>query len=228
MEGFLNVVQIPRKEAVAPADFVRDYLEGAGMPVVITDATDAWPARTKWTFEFFKSAFGADLVSPALGLDSDVVKVTKLSTYLDYLDNPDGELPGFWGDSKRRQPLRTPPPGSALRPYLIKWHAFQKHPELRGDIEPALYFVDDRVRVLSSTVRETLERVSQRVYSEVIVGPEGSLSNLHQDFQHTHACLAQIQGRKHARLFSPEDLEQDLDTMLTRLRSAPSASDVLI
>lgn len=40
------------------ADYVRDYLDKL-KPVVITGAFEHWPARTKWTFDFFRDRHGA-------------------------------------------------------------------------------------------------------------------------------------------------------------------------
>ena len=51
-------IQIERKSKVSPADIAREHLQGVGKPVIITDATENWPARSKWTFEFFKTAYG--------------------------------------------------------------------------------------------------------------------------------------------------------------------------
>jgi hypothetical protein len=200
----LLTVQIERTQGLSPDVFARDHLQGIGRPVIVTDATDLWTARAKWTFEYLKTAYGADVVCPALGLYSNVVNVTKLATYIDYLSSPVGELQGFWMDAVERRPLRTPPASAESPPYLVDWKAFDKHPELFDDIKP-FYFVNDWVPALSPTLREVFECAARRSYWEVFIGPDGSLSRLHQDFQHTHACLAQISGRKRAILFSPED-----------------------
>jgi ribosomal protein L16 Arg81 hydroxylase len=61
------------------------------------------------------------------------------------------------------------------------------------------------VSALSPTLRDVFEWTSNREYTAVFIGPEGSLSALHRDYWNTHAYLAQIQGRKRAILFSPED-----------------------
>ena len=64
----MNRIQIERKSKVLPADIVQQHLCGLGKPVVITDATENWPARSKWTFEFLKATYGSDLVTPSRGL----------------------------------------------------------------------------------------------------------------------------------------------------------------
>ena len=203
-------IQIQRKSKVLPADVAREHLRGVGQPVIITDATENWPARSKWTFEFFKTAYGSDVATAWLGIGSGTGKLTTLSAYIHFLDAPSTELPGAWTGSNIyiEKNTRTPQaaPGVGSPPfYLQGWFAFRQHPKLFDDIEPAPYFVQDWVSALSPTVRDVLERTSNREYSAIYIGPEGSLSPLHRDYWNTHAYLAQIQGRKRAILFSPED-----------------------
>jgi hypothetical protein len=203
-------IQIERKSKVLPADIARECLSGVGKPVVITDATENWPARSKWTFEYFKNAYGADLAIAWRGLGSSTGKVTTISAYINHLDAPLAELPGLWTGKDVGKDGRPPQaaPGRAGSPfYLFDWHAFQKHPELYDDIAPAPYFVQDLVRVLNPILKDAIEWASKRVYTEVFIGPEGSLSQLHCDWWNTHNYLAQIQGRKRAILFSPQDLD---------------------
>lgn len=198
-------IPIERKKNLSPADFTRDHLQGCGKPVIVTDAMDYWPARSKWTFDYFKAKYGMDMVCAPLGLNSPLAKVTKLSTYIDYLDTPTDDLPGFWIDTKTAQPLRiTPAPGSSP-PYLLGWFAFQKHPELYDDILPAPYFVSDWLLALDPALRELYEWTCGRESWSLYLGSAGSLSKLHQDYWRTHSYLAQIQGTKRAILFSPMD-----------------------
>jgi hypothetical protein len=78
---------------------------------------------------------------------------------------------------------------------------------LYDDIAPPPYFVQDFVAALSPTLRDVFEATSQKQFSAILIGPEGSLSALHRDWWNTHAYLAQIRGRKRAILFSPEDAD---------------------
>jgi hypothetical protein len=89
----------------------------------------------------------------------------------------------------------------------LEWPAFQLHPELYEDIKPAPAFVADWTLALDKDLREVFQLACGRSYSAIFLGPQGSLSRLHQDFWHTHAYLAQIQGRKRVTLFSPADSE---------------------
>ena len=86
----MKKVLIERKKDQSPADFVRDHIQGGGKPVIVTDATKNWPARSKWTFEFFKTAYGSDFARAPLGLYSNAAKMTKLAAYIDYLETDTG------------------------------------------------------------------------------------------------------------------------------------------
>src|SRR5437870_3518051 len=97
-------IPIERKNKLSPAEIIRDHVQGIGKPVIVTDATESWPARSRWTFEFFKTSYGSDMVSAPLGLFGGVAKVTKLAAYLDHLNTPTEELPGFWVDSRDLRP----------------------------------------------------------------------------------------------------------------------------
>ena len=189
---------------MSQADLTRDHLQGRGMPVIITDATEHWPARSKWTFEFFRAAYGSDWTTAPLGLGSDAQILTKLTAYIDFLDAPTAELPGVWLD-KAGRPLPVAPEPGPSPPYPIIWRAFHRHPELYNDITPAPNFGLDLVSALSPTLREVFEWTSKKDYWAVFLSPAGSLSQLHQDYWNVHTYLTQIQGRKRAILFSPED-----------------------
>jgi hypothetical protein len=198
-------VAIERKKNLSPADFVRDHLQGVGKPVIVTDAMQQWPALSKWTFEFIKEAYGADFGMTQTSFETDILKVTRISAYIEHLDRPTDDLPGFWVNANSGKPLRAQPPPAELPHYLLGWYAFQKHPELYQDIQPPPYFVADWLLAFSPAMRDVFEYACGHEYWSLYIGPEGTLSKLHRDFWCTHACLAQIQGRKKAIMFSPED-----------------------
>jgi hypothetical protein len=203
-------IQIERKRRVSPADIAREHLSGVGKPVIITDATENWSARSKWTFEFFKTTYGSDLATAWLGVMGGTGKLTTLAAYINFLDAPSAELPGIWTGKGVGKDGRPPPAALGRRAppfYLYGWYAFRQHPELYDDIAPEPYFVQDLVSALSPTLRDVLEWTSKREYTAIYIGPQGSLSALHRDYWNTHAYLAQIQGRKRAILFSPKDLD---------------------
>ncbi|MES3001665.1 MAG: cupin-like domain-containing protein [Pseudomonadota bacterium] len=204
----MNTIEIERKCAITPADFARDHLDGIGKPVIVTDAMDQWRAMQEWSFSSLGERFGGDLVPVSLGLMSPVAKMTKLSAFLGHLEQPDGELPGFWVNAGDGRPLANgPAKEDRAAYYLMGWFAFQKHPELLEEIQPPPYFVADWELALSPQMREIFQWVSGRETTSLYVGAEGTLSPLHCDFWNTHAYLAQVRGRKRVMLFPPGDCD---------------------
>ena len=185
-------IQIERKSKVLPADIAREHLQGVGKPVIITDATENWPARSKWTFEFFKTAYGSDLAIAWLRArewywkGDDLIRLHRLSR----------RALGRVAWRLDRQGYRqgwSPTAGCAWTGaspfYLLGWYAFRQHPELYDDIAPAPYFVQDLVSALNPTLRDVFEWTSNREYTAIFIGPEGSLSALHRDLLE-HAWLS--------------------------------------
>lgn len=194
---------IPRKRGARPDEFARDHLEGAGAPVIVTDAIDAWPARTEWTFGALGARYGNDLVSVSTGLMSTAAKVTKLSAFIEHLVDPARELQGFWVDRVDGAPTEAPhQPGPF---YLIDWNAFELHPELFDAIRPAPCFVDDWELALNAPLRQVFENASGHETTSLYIGAPGALSPLHDDYWQTHAWLAQVQGSKEVALFAAAD-----------------------
>ena len=191
-----KAVQIERVRTLTRTSSWNGYMRGGLAPVVITGAIDRWPARTRWTFAFFKQAYGADVICPEVGLASGIGKITRLAPYIDYLDAPDQELEGFWASVADARPLLTIDDIPEGRPYLVEWNAFRKHPELLADVQPPLDFTDDWTTLLPSRVRFWLEQRFARHYYDVLVGPPGSISALHR--LRPHVVLPEPDRREEA------------------------------
>jgi hypothetical protein len=198
-------VSIERAQGLAPKEFHERYLTGSGKPVILTDALNSWKARTKWTFEFFKSHYGSENVVPSIWPGDKYLKVISFRDYIDSLDNPNGGSPGFWIDLTTKLPCAAPqvPPETPL--YLTGWRAFNLHPELLDDVELSPKFAEDWVPLLPPAFRKALEENTKYLSGGFLIGPAGSIATLHPDILHTHAYLAQIAGRKRCVLFSPDD-----------------------
>jgi hypothetical protein len=203
----VKTIQIERRPGLSKEEFNREYLKGIGKPVIVPDGIQEWPARTKWSFEYLKKTYGSDTVVVAAGLKSRILKMTKLAAYIDYLDKPYQDLPGFWLDPATGLPRAEPIEPAKSPLYLMGWHAFKHHPELFDDIQPGPRFVDDWVLILNPLMRSVFESTAEVDYWDVMIGPAGSFSKLHVDYWETHTSLAQIQGSKRCILFSPEDSE---------------------
>jgi hypothetical protein len=198
-------IPIERAHGLTPEVFYERYLTGIGKPVIVTDELSTWNARSKWSFDFFKSRYGSDTVRPAVWPGDRLVKLMTLADFLNYVEAPSEPSQGFWIDPETRFP-RAEPPESVTSPlYLYGWRGFILHPELLADIEQSPKFVEDWFPLLPAAVRKVLDDTTKYFSVGLLIGPEGSKSNLHQDFLHSHAYLAQITGRKRCVLFSPED-----------------------
>lgn len=57
----MNITAIDRVEHITPEAFRKEYYEPR-KPVVITGLSKAWPARDKWTWDYFKSIVGEQTV----------------------------------------------------------------------------------------------------------------------------------------------------------------------
>jgi histone arginine demethylase JMJD6 len=204
LHRYMKRVAVGRVQALDVAEFVREHVDGAGLPVIVTDGVRSWPASSKWSFEYFGDVYGSDIVIPAIG--RGLGRLTKLGAFIEWLDSPARELEGFCVDMSTSLPVPHPP-SHEKTPYLQAWRAFRRHPELGLDILPPAYFVEDWVLRMRSELIEAIEHASGREFWSIYVGPGDTLSKLHIDFWHTHACLSQFAGRKAAVLFSPNDSE---------------------
>ncbi len=49
-------LSIDRRSGLSRSEFVAGYASKS-LPVILTDATAHWPARKKWSFDYFASRF---------------------------------------------------------------------------------------------------------------------------------------------------------------------------
>jgi hypothetical protein len=198
-------ISIERAECPTSEIFRERYLSGSGMPVVLTDALNTWKARSKWSFDFFKSHYGSDRVVPSIWPGDKYLKVISFADYIDSLDDPTRPSSGFWIDLATKLPCAEPqcPPETPL--YLTGWRAFNLHPELLDDVELSPKFTEDWLPLLPPAFARVLEENTKYLSGGFLIGPAGSIATLHSDILHTHAYLAQIVGRKRCVLFSPDD-----------------------
>jgi histone arginine demethylase JMJD6 len=170
--------EIDRRAGLSLREFKREYLYPC-RPVVITDATETWRARSKWTPDFFKSQYGADLVTvyrlAGERYRADGAETMALSSFIDTINsNSFDRFPCYIRDD---------------------WRLFVAHKELLSDYEVPEYFFD-WFTLLPGFMR--------LIYPRMFIGPRGAITPLHLDIWETHAWLAQLAGRKRWILFSPD------------------------
>ncbi|MEL6431793.1 MAG: cupin-like domain-containing protein [Planctomycetota bacterium] len=142
------------------------------IPVVVQGLMDEWPARTKWTFDFFKSHYG-DVQVPTGVVFSNKTNQS-LSEYIDYLQS-----------HERGDPETEGPPI-----YMEGWYFRAHNDELCRDFQVPDCLRDDWFE------RFYPEHKNPKG-TGILMGPKGAFTKLHTDGQCTHTWLAQFVGRKH-------------------------------
>jgi cupin-like protein len=177
---------IERREVLSREEFSHEYLSGSGKPVVVAGATDAWPARSKWTFDFFASRYGKETI---LALDNPIKPTIgrrlELAEFLVYCQSASLSVLG-----------KVPTP----RPFYASYRPFSRHPELRDDFSHFSFLENSFLQL-----RGELQSWYNENFGWLFFGPKGTITPLHVDHFMTHAWLAQFVGRKRVLLFSPQD-----------------------
>uniref|UniRef100_A0A7S0IL10 JmjC domain-containing protein n=1 Tax=Calcidiscus leptoporus TaxID=127549 RepID=A0A7S0IL10_9EUKA len=183
-----NSIPILRKNDLSPEVAWREHVIAGdeGLPVVVTDATEGWEARKKWSVSFFAQKFGDDEIivndkAPLRQQDHPQMQTYKmpLVEYVKYL-----------GD--RHHWLATHERGSPF--YGNSWAPFVLHDEMRLHIQ-RMYFVQDLVS------DDGQLQMMSRQFTKVFFGPPNTRTRLHYDTYSLHAWLSQIRGRKQFILY---------------------------
>jgi hypothetical protein len=155
--------------------FLRDYM-AANRPLIISNATPAWPALRKWTPEFFKTRFGTKKVQVSYDEQmnfSDFIDATLASTE---------EKPG---------------------PYMYRLFLHEALPEVLEDLSPPNPYAFPR-RYASPLMMEYWRRPDG--YLKLLIGGVGgSFPVMHYDGDNDHATITQIYGDKEFIVYSPLD-----------------------
>jgi Cupin-like domain len=180
---------IARRERPSYAEFVREHLLPR-RPVILTGAMDEWPARSKWTPEYFKSRYGL------------------MSLQAKYQQHT---LPGFLPEDKTGKPLTF---GEFIdlvessddqnpAPYLRNVWVEKFIPELMKDLYPLpTYFSPNWLDgPLTQPLHPRLHGGGLELY---IGGKGGKFPVLHYDSWHIYTFLCQIYGTKEYTIFSPD------------------------
>lgn len=78
-------LELPRIRSLSAEQLEADYI-GRGLPVILTDMINDWPARTKWTLPYMREMAG-DVTVPVRGnrYNFRLFGTTPLATYIDWL-----------------------------------------------------------------------------------------------------------------------------------------------
>jgi histone arginine demethylase JMJD6 len=155
--------------------FLRDYV-AAKRPLIVRNATPAWPAMRKWTPEFFKQRFASKMVQ---------VSYNEEMNFSDFID---GVL---------RSTLENP------GPYMYRLFLHEHLPEVLGDLSPPNPYAFPR-RYASPLMMEYWRRPDG--YLKLLIGGVGGrFPVMHFDGENAHATITEIYGDKEFVVYSPED-----------------------
>ena len=195
---------VQRRHGLSIEEVYADHLSAYGEPVILTDAITAWPALSKWNFQFFRERYGGDFILPCGGVYGTSKRLTNLRQFLDHVEAPSQRPGGFWIDNVTKLPRPETAEDTATPLRLYDHEAFLRHAELLEDIKPAPHCIEDWLALLPDNFQKLLQGTRYHPRS-LIIGPEGSTTHLHFDFLHSCGTLAQIVGSKRCILFSPTD-----------------------
>ena len=86
--------EVERRTNLSVEEF-RDRYAIPGIPVVLEGLADDWPARSLWTFDFFRQHYGANDVTIYTGERKTRPRIMPLGSYLDYMETTEDENPDY-------------------------------------------------------------------------------------------------------------------------------------
>ena len=185
--------RVPRIEKIEPTAFTATYI-AAGRPVIVTDAMTEWPAKYKWTPEYFRDRFGALLAQVYDNLFT-IRDIRPLGNYIDQCFGKEGrDASGLY----------------------VRWYAQFKHIDLcwSDAVFSALardwshpYFLPVSAYVLPlCRYPETLHAPTTTFpYKGIFISACGARTRLHRDPFGTDAVLCQFYGTKSLTVYAPAD-----------------------
>jgi len=187
---------IKRHSVADPAALLAMFQQGPAEPLILTDATDLWPARQKWSLDFFAREYGGQF-GVILGSFSHEMsgKATTLGQFIAGLDQPLSHTGGFWVD-EHLHPVVDRTDADESKVWSFCWRAFDVAPELRGDITPYHVAIPNLVAGLEPDVFHLLEKLSGLEFFSLYISRAGTVTPLHSDHSHTLGSLVQFAGEK--------------------------------
>ncbi|MEH2405968.1 cupin-like domain-containing protein [Nostoc sp.] len=174
---WMPIDSVERRSNLSYDEFVKEYAF-VGKPVIITDAMKDWTAMTKWTFDFFRSKYGAITVNVKED-STENQGATTIADYINYMTT---------GNSDRRF-------------YLANW-VISDYSELLKDYKEPIYFPNWLQRLPKKLLRKY-----DFDHPDVFIGHQDTSIGLHKDHLYGSAWLGMIRGRKQIIFFTPDQEE---------------------
>lgn len=169
----MTTLNIDRRSNLSYAEFRDQYLM-PGRPVIISNSLSEWPAKEKWTPEYFKTHFGHKRVCIE---DQEVL----LGDFIDEVVASSEEKPARY-----------------LRGQIIH----KEFPEVAEDIVPDIpYQLPDRIR---SPLLRFLNYPTPHGIPELLITGAGGRFKLHYDKFHLLGFVTQVYGDKEFTLLPPD------------------------
>jgi Cupin-like domain len=167
--------QIERRREVRRGEFLARYY-AKNTPVVLMDLADTWPARDKWTLDYFEQQLGDETVEVMTNRDGDPTYERRGEVHRTRMKFR--EYVGY---------LRENPIGNDR--YLVANNGLLDLPAaklLREDFDGPAEYLDENTS-------------SGRIF--LWLGPEGTVTPLHHDIM--NIIIVQVNGRKRFTLIDP-------------------------
>jgi hypothetical protein len=168
-------VEVREADGLPYAEYLRDYVR-ANRPVVVRNATRAWPALRKWTPQFFKERFGDRMVKVGHGVQM------RFDDFIDGVLASTNEKPG---------------------PYMYRLFFHQHLPDVLPDLSPPNAYAFPRRH--ASPLMPEFWRRPDGYWKLLIGGVGGRFPVMHFDTENAHATITEIYGDKEFILYSPSD-----------------------
>ena len=199
----MNIVEIERRACAEAADLTEFFAPPTRRPLVLTDAFDHWPARRKWSFDYFSGHCGSEHGTVPWGFSSAFpAKLTTLGAYIAGLDKPLEDLSGFWIGADGA-PTSEMPQLSPSGPWGFVWRSFRQSRDLYDDIAPFPPSVPNSLATEPVDVLRQIGKISGRDLHSIYIGRRGTMTPFHVDFFHTFGSLFQFEGKKKVWLVAP-------------------------
>jgi len=86
--------EVERRKNISVDEFWARYAI-PGVPVVLEGLAEDWPARSLWTFDFFRQNYGGKDVTVWAGGRKTTSRIMKLNSYLEYMESTQDEIPDY-------------------------------------------------------------------------------------------------------------------------------------
>jgi len=183
-------MQIPRIAGITQEHFLQQHVL-PNQPVIVTDAMQTWPARTRWNPDYFS----ARLAGLQVQVYNDLFDLTNVTTLDDYFDH----------HFDRRD-------GDPSRDY-VRWYSQLKDVDFFWSDEAFArlqedwstpYFLPEQGYLVPGLGRPVPAEASLFPYRGLFISGRGSRTRLHRDPWTTSAMLCQFYGNKKVTMYAPD------------------------